>query len=163
MSKFSNFQSSLTFLSNLIGTKNHGVLKTLIKIQFHRTNLNLTNPNFWQIDKFSLQWDLTWLWMWTQFSTLWFSFKLWIYVDSVSLPNLDPISEPTLIPVLIDYEIESPIVDSHIPLMDQECELKFIDLDPTLELTRLSNLNLILTSQYWFPNLSFLSPNQSLH
>ena len=51
----------------------------------------------------------------------------------MSLPNLDPIPEPTLILVPIDYEIESPIVDSRIPLMDQECELKFFDLDPTLK------------------------------
>jgi len=31
----------------LIGTKNHGVLKTLTKIQSHHTNLNLTNHNPW--------------------------------------------------------------------------------------------------------------------
>ena len=47
----------------------------------------------------------------------------------MSLPNLDPIPEPTLILVPIDYEIESSIVDSRIPLMDQECELKFFDLE----------------------------------
>ena len=36
----------------LIGTNNHGVLKTLNKIQFHQTNLNLTNLKFltnWQV------------------------------------------------------------------------------------------------------------------
>jgi len=31
-------------LAILIGTKNHGVLKILIKIQFSHTNLKLTNP-----------------------------------------------------------------------------------------------------------------------
>jgi len=33
----------------------------------------------------------------------------------VSLPNLDPFSESTLIFVLIELEIEPPIFDSHIP------------------------------------------------
>ena len=41
----------------------------------------------------------------------------------VSLPNLDPFLELILIPVLVDLEIESPILDSHIPLMGNECEL----------------------------------------
>jgi len=61
----------------------------------------------------------------------------------VSLPNLDPITELTLIPIPIDHEIESLILDSHIPLMDHECELKFFDLEPTIEPKLLSNLNLI--------------------
>ena len=34
-------------LTILIGTKNLGVLETLIKIQFHHINLNLTNSNPW--------------------------------------------------------------------------------------------------------------------
>ena len=51
----------------------------------------------------------------------------------VSLPNLYPIPEPTLILVHIYYEIESPIVDSHISLMGKECEINFFDLDSTLE------------------------------
>jgi len=46
---------------------------------------------------------------------------------------LDPILKPTLIPVPIYYEIGSPILDSHIHLMDHECELKFFDVEPTLE------------------------------
>jgi len=54
-------------------------------------------------------------------------------LTSVSLHSLDTIPVPTLILVPIDYEIESPVVDSHIPLMDHECELKFFDLDPSLE------------------------------
>ena len=40
----------------------------------------------------------------------------------VILPNLDQFSEPTFIPVPINLEIESPILDSHIPLMGKECE-----------------------------------------
>jgi len=39
--KFSNI---LDILTNFIGIKNHGVLKTLNKIQFQHINLNLTNP-----------------------------------------------------------------------------------------------------------------------
>ena len=77
----------------------------------------------------------------------------------VSLPNLDQIPEPTLIPIPVYYEIGSSILGSRIHLMDHEYEFKFFDLDPTLELNRLSNLNLIFPSRYWFPNLSFLSPN----
>ena len=37
--------TSLPFPTNLIGIKNHCVIKILVKIQFHLTNLNLTNPN----------------------------------------------------------------------------------------------------------------------
>ena len=41
----------------------------------------------------------------------------------VFLPNLDQFPEPTFIPIPINLEIESPILDSHIPLMEKECEL----------------------------------------
>jgi len=34
----------------------------------------------------------------------------------VSLPKLDPVPEPTLIPVSIDFEIEPPLLDSHISI-----------------------------------------------
>jgi len=51
----------------------------------------------------------------------------------ISLPNLDPNTELTLIPIPINHEIESLIVDSHILLMDHEYELKFFDLEPTIE------------------------------
>ena len=50
-----------------------------------------------------------------------------------SLPKLDPFFEPTLILVFIDFEIELPLLDSHISLMGIEYETKFFDLDPTLE------------------------------
>jgi len=43
-------------------------------------------------------------------------------LTSVSLSDLDPILEPTLILVPIDFEHESPILDSHIPLLENECE-----------------------------------------
>jgi len=40
----------------------------------------------------------------------------------VFLPNLDQFPEPTFIPVPIDLEMESLILDSHIPLMGKERE-----------------------------------------
>ena len=54
-------------------------------------------------------------------------------LTSASLPKLDPLPEPTLISVLIDLETEPLLLDSHISLMGTECELKFCDLDLTLE------------------------------
>ena len=42
----------------------------------------------------------------------------------VSLRNLDQFSETTFIPIPIDLEIESPNLDSHIPLMEKECEFQ---------------------------------------
>ena len=78
-------------------------------------------------------------------------------LTQVFLLNLDPIPEPTLILVPIYYEIESPIVDSHISLMDHECELTFFDLKPTteLKLTLKPKLDLShIPSQYWFLFLS---------
>ena len=59
----------------------------------------------------------------------------------VSLPDFDPIRESTLILLPINLEHEPAILDSHIPLMEKECEFYFFDLDstiepiPTLELT----------------------------
>ena len=56
-------------------------------------------------------------------------------LTSVSLPNLDSIPEPALTPIPIYYRIESLIVDGHIPyMMNHECDFKFFDLEPTLEL-----------------------------
>ena len=51
----------------------------------------------------------------------------------ISLPNLDPFSELTLILVPMDLEIQSPILDIHFLLMRNECEFKFFDLEPTIE------------------------------
>ena len=53
----------------------------------------------------------------------------------VSLPNLDPIPKPTLIPIPIELEHELLMLDSHIPLLRNECELEFYDLDRTHEQT----------------------------
>jgi len=51
----------------------------------------------------------------------------------VSSPDLDPIPEPILIVVLIDFEHEPLILDSHIPLLENECECRFFDLDQARE------------------------------
>ena len=51
----------------------------------------------------------------------------------VFLPNLDQFSELTFIPIPIDLEMESPILNSHIPLIRKECEFQCFDLDPTFE------------------------------
>ena len=51
----------------------------------------------------------------------------------ISLTDLNLFSELTLIPISIDLEIEPPILDSHIPLMRNECELQFFDLKLTIE------------------------------
>jgi len=51
----------------------------------------------------------------------------------VFLPNLDQFPKPKFISISIDLEIESPILDSHVPLMGKECEFQFLDLDSTLE------------------------------
>ena len=52
-------------------------------------------------------------------------FHFWIYVDS----DLGPISKPTLTSLPLELEHESLILDSHISLLEKECELEFYDLD----------------------------------
>ena len=44
----------------------------------------------------------------------------------VSLPDLDPVLEPTLILAPIELEIEPPILDNHIPLLGKEVNLNFL-------------------------------------
>ena len=51
----------------------------------------------------------------------------------VFLPNFDPIPKPTLIPIPINLEIEPPILNSHIPLIENECEFQFFYVDSTLK------------------------------
>ena len=54
----------------------------------------------------------------------------------VSLSNLNLISEPILIPIPIDFEHRPPILDSHISLLGNECEVQFFDMNQTLEPNR---------------------------
>ena len=54
-------------------------------------------------------------------------------LTTIYLSNLDSVTESTLIPISLYVELEPPILDSHISLMDHECELKFFDLEPTIE------------------------------
>ena len=51
----------------------------------------------------------------------------------VSLPDLDYLLEPILIPVPINLEHESLSLESHITLLENEYELLLFDLDPTFE------------------------------
>ena len=53
----------------------------------------------------------------------------------IFLPDLNPILKPTLIPIPIKLEHEPLILDSHIPLLENECVLQFYDLDQTHKAT----------------------------
>ena len=86
----------------------------------------------------------------------------------VSLPDLDPMPESALIPIPINLEHKAPILDSHIPLMKNECEFQLFDLDPTFEqnliLESKLDLNHILESAlvpipFIFEPKSIISPN----
>jgi len=81
----------------------------------------------------------------------------------ISLTDLDPIPETTLILVPINLEHESPILDSHITLMGNECELQFFDLDepkwtlnPRLTLSHILKTVLILVSSILEPRSAIL-------
>jgi len=45
---------------------------------------------------------------------------------SISLPDLDPIPKPTLIPTPIELKYEPSILHSHILLLKNECELELM-------------------------------------
>ena len=61
---------------------------------------------------------------------------------------MDLILKPTLIPIPIELEHEPPMLDIHISLLENECELQFYDLDetykPTLTLEPKLDLSFIL-------------------
>ena len=83
-----------------------------------------------------------------------------------SLVDLVHTSEPTLIPEPINLEYESPILDSHISLMENECESQLFDLNPTLEPYPIleHKLDLIQFCEFVLvPNLSLSSPKQPFH
>jgi len=71
--------------------------------------------------------------MWLRSPTLWLSLNFWIYVNSGILAHLDNILKSTLIFVPIYLELDSSILQSHIPVIDHECELQHFDLNSTLE------------------------------
>ena len=62
----------------------------------------------------------------------------------VSLPDFFSIPEPTLNPVPVHREIESPICYDHTSLMGKVCEHQFFGLDPVLNQFQLPFLNLNL-------------------
>ena len=64
----------------------------------------------------------------------------------VSLLKLDPFSEPTLILIFIDLEIEPPLLDSHISLMEKNMKLSSLTWTQLLNQNQLSNLKLIFSS-----------------
>jgi len=131
----SNLWLFLIFLAILMETKNHGILKTMIKIQFHHKFWTWPIPNHWQIGKFLFQWDWTWRWCDTN-SQCCDSVSLFkSTLTPVSLSDLDPIPKPTLIPIPIELKHEPPILDSQVPPLGNECELQSYDLDQTHELT----------------------------
>ena len=106
----------------LIKMKNLGVLETLIKTQFyHKFELD----QFQTLDKLAS----------FPFNEIKLEFEcdpdpqpcdsIFIFefmLIPVSSPNLDQFPEPTFIPVLIDLQIESPYLDSYIPLIKEKCE-----------------------------------------
>ena len=114
--------------------KNHGILKTLIKIQFHHKTFE--HDQYQPIDKLvsfhfneiELEHECD---SDPQLCDLISIFESMLTL--VSLPKLDPLPDPTLIPVSINFEIEPLLLDGHISLMGTECEIKFYDLDSTLE------------------------------
>ena len=128
-------------------TKNHGILKTLTKIQFHHKTLNLTNINpltNWQVFilmRLNLIMNVNPM---PNFVIQFFIFES--ILTPVFLPNLDQIAKPIFIPVSINLEIESLNLDSHIPLMEKEYEFQFFDLESTLESKSTLNIKLIFPS-----------------
>ena len=78
-----------------------------------------------------------------------------------SLPNLDPLPEPTLIPVSMDFEIEPLLLDCHTSLMG--CEVQFFDLDSTLEPKPTLESKVDFPELVLVPDFSFQSPNHPFH
>ena len=81
----------------------------------------------------------------------------------VSLHNLDQFSEPTFIPVPIDLEIESQILDNHIPLIGKECEFQFLDLDSTLEPKLTLEPKVDFSELVLVPERIILEPKSTFH
>ena len=125
----------------LMKTKNHGVLETLTKIQFHHETLTWQMSTHWQIGHFSFQWN--WTWMWPRSLTLWFNSNFWIYVGSGILTQVGTSFRANIYSCVHRSRIESPILENDIPLMGKECEIRFFDLDSTLDQNWLSNPKLI--------------------
>ena len=80
----------------------------------------------------------------------------------VFLPNLDQFPEPTFIRIPIDLEMESPILDSHIPLMGKECKFYFLDLDSTLKLKLTLEPKIDFSELVLVPEIFILKPKSSI-
>jgi len=79
-----------------------------------------------------------------------------------SLPKLDTLPEPTLILVSMDFEIELLLLDCHTSLMGIECEVKFFDLDSTLELKPTLEPKVDFPGLVLVPELFISKPNSSI-
>ena len=118
----------------MIGTNSHDILETSTKIQFHHNILNLTNPKLltnlisFSFNEIELDFECEPVSQPCDSVPIFESM-----LTLISLTDLDPFPEPTLILVSMDFETEPPILDSHISLMGNECELQFFDLEPTIE------------------------------
>ena len=99
----------------------------------HHTYLNLTNYKPWTNWQVFHSMRLNLIMNVNPILNLVIQFPFWIYVESDILNWFGLILEPTLIIVSIDLKTEPLILDSHIPLMEKECKIKFFDLDSTLE------------------------------
>jgi len=128
-----NFWPSLILLTILVRPKNHGVSKTLTKIQFPQTILNLTNPNPLTNLQVCTSMRLNLNKNVTSIINFVIQFKILNLCWLTSLPDLDYTLRPILIPVPINLEHESSILESHITLWRNECEPQFFALNPTLE------------------------------
>ena len=99
--------------------KNHDVLETLTKIQFHHNILNLTNFKVlisFHFKKIELENECD------PKPQLCDSVSIFeSMLTLVSLPDLDPIPEPTLIFIPINLEHGSLILDTHISVLGKEC------------------------------------------
>ena len=83
--------------------------------------------------------------MWHQFSVLRFSSTFWIYADSGILTRFGPNSKVNTDSYPYKAWSWTTILDSHILLLGNECELQFYDLDQTHEPTLTLETKLDLT------------------
>jgi len=94
-------------------TKNHGILKSLTKIQFHHKILNLTNIKPLRIGKFSFN-EIKLDYECELDPQLYDSVSIFeSMLTPVFLPNLDQILEPTFIPVPIGLNHQFWLVTFH--------------------------------------------------
>jgi len=115
--------------------KNNGTLEILTKIQFYHKVLNLTNINPLTNLQIFISMRLNLKMNVMPIPNVWFSSIFWIYADSGILTQFGPNFEANTDFYPIELEHELLILNSHIPSLENECELEFYDLDQTHEPT----------------------------